>query len=138
MAFAVGICISRGLYMNNKSVIPIMQHAAQMVAVTIRKYAFLSVTIVLSFSLLLGYFLFSDSSAYNEYKELFQKRRGDIVVKVSATDGEKLNLFLDKIQEQARYYIAYRGHFDHQAVQYQLTDLETDIQLSNLSAVFLP
>ena len=36
-----------------------------------RSYAFLSVTIFLSFTLLLGLFLFSDAKIYNRYKKLF-------------------------------------------------------------------
>lgn len=43
-----------------------------------KSYALLSVTIVLSFSLLLGYLTFSDSAIYNENKELFSYRRQDL------------------------------------------------------------
>ena len=48
----------------------VLAHAFVMVRKHIRSYALLSVTIVLSFSLLLGYLVYTDTSLYNEYKEL--------------------------------------------------------------------
>ena len=45
----------------------ILRHGAVMVRRNLRSYALLSVTIVLSFSLLLGYLLYTDSSLYNRY-----------------------------------------------------------------------
>lgn len=50
-------------------------HALKMALRNRRSYAFLSVTIVLSFSLLLALFLFSDSYTYNRYKDLFSVSR---------------------------------------------------------------
>lgn len=49
----------------------VVKHAAMMVMRNFRSYAMLSVTVVLSFSLLLGYLVFSDSKQYNLYKSLF-------------------------------------------------------------------
>lgn len=47
---------------------PIARHAVVMAGRTLKSYALLSVTIVLSFSLLLGYLVYTDSSLYNDYK----------------------------------------------------------------------
>ena len=44
-------------------------HAIMMAYRNIRSYKMLSVTIVLSFALLLGYMGFTDASLYNRYKE---------------------------------------------------------------------
>lgn len=57
-------------------------HAALMLWRNRRSYMMLSVTIVLSFSLLLGYLLFIDSQIYNEYKEILAAER-DIVMTYS-------------------------------------------------------
>lgn len=58
----------------------IFRHAITMVGRTLRSYALLSVTIILSFSLLLGYLVWTDSSLYNSYKEIFSKDRNIVVV----------------------------------------------------------
>lgn len=57
----------------------IFLHSASMVRKNIRCYLFLSVTIVLSFSLFLGYLLVTDSNLYNDYKELFAKDRNLVI-----------------------------------------------------------
>ena len=46
-------------------------HATLMVKRNARSYGLLSVTIVLSFSFLLSFFVLSDSTSYNKYKEIF-------------------------------------------------------------------
>lgn len=46
----------------------VLRHAALMVGRTIKSYAMLSVTITLSFSLLLGYLIYTDSVLYNKHK----------------------------------------------------------------------
>ena len=51
-----------------------------MVRRTLRSYMLLSVTIVLSFSLLLGYLGFVDSEIYNEYKHIFKINQGYLKV----------------------------------------------------------
>ena len=50
-------------------------HAAGMAMRNLRSYALLSVTILLSFSLLLGFLVWTDSSLYNQNKELFHRDR---------------------------------------------------------------
>lgn len=54
-----------------KKLINIFIHAFNMVQKNLRSYALLSVTVILSFSFLLGFLLWSDSQIYNKYKEVF-------------------------------------------------------------------
>ena len=58
----------------------ILRHAILMVGRTLKSYVLLSVTIILSFSLLLGYLVWIDSSIYNSYKDIFSKDRNVVVV----------------------------------------------------------
>ena len=53
----------------------LVRHACTMIGRTRRSYTMLSVTIVLSFSLLLGYLGWTDSSLYNRYKGVFRQDR---------------------------------------------------------------
>lgn len=48
-----------------------LAHACLMVGRKLKSYALLSVTVVLSLSLLLGYMIFTDSQIYNKNKQLF-------------------------------------------------------------------
>ena len=57
-----------------------LRHAVLMFRRNIRSYLLLSVTIVLSFSLLLGYLGYTDASLYNKYRNIFSMRRGDVVI----------------------------------------------------------
>lgn len=83
----------------------ILFHAGSMAVKEIRSYALLSVTIVLSFSLLLGYLLWTDSSLYNTYKELFSQDRNIVAV---YDEKLKSNAFIQAlIEESANYSQAY-------------------------------
>lgn len=57
-----------------------LRHGIKMVRRNFKSYAFLSVTIILSFSLLLGYLVWSDSATYNRYKEIFSQDRNIVTV----------------------------------------------------------
>ena len=85
------------------------RHALKMVGRTWKSYALLSVTIVLSFSLLLGYLTFSDSTIYNEHKELFSYRRQDLRFHFSPIEMETVQLLVDNLSamENTGYYISY-------------------------------
>ena len=86
----------------------LLRHAVLMVGRKFKNYGLLSVTVVISFSLLLGYLLYTDSVIYNENKELFSYRREDISVYLNA-DLDALHLLqdnLDAIPETA-YYVQY-------------------------------
>lgn len=83
-----------------------LAHAAKMVWRNRKRYAFLSVTIVLSFSLLLGYLLYADSKNYNNYKGVFACDRGIVIVgtnSVSNTYWERLNGKLSEIPDTHAY-----------------------------------
>ena len=54
----------------------ILRHAVKMVGRNIRSYAMLSVTIILSFTILLGFMGFMDSEHYNNYKKDLTLDRG--------------------------------------------------------------
>ena len=74
----------------------ILRHAVTMVGRTLKSYALLSVTIVLSFSLLLGYLVFTDSTLYNRYKEEFSANREMIYVSDIYLENAKLEALLNK------------------------------------------
>lgn len=95
--------------MKRYKLFPVLRHAVMMVGRTLKSYALLSVTIVLSFSLLLGYLVYTDSAIYNENKEVFRYRRGDIVLSVNEADQEELRLFLDNLDAMpgTGYFISY-------------------------------
>lgn len=57
-------------------------HAMQMVIRNLRSYTMLSVTVVFSFSILLGYLAFSDSTLYNRYKDIFHQPENVVLVEV--------------------------------------------------------
>ena len=130
--------------MVRKRCFPIAHHAMIMVGRSIRSYGLLSVTIIMSFSLLLGYLLYMDSSLYNRYKELFSLRRGDVVVEDRSFSQEKQELFLEKLNgiPGTDCYIAWYANLGHGTQQY---DGETigmgpgqTFYLANLHAFFLP
>ena len=52
-----------------------IRHAIKMVGRNIKSYLLLSVTVTLSFALLLGYLGFTDSELYNRYKDVFAADR---------------------------------------------------------------
>lgn len=91
-----------------KNLFRILRHSFTMVGRTIRSYALLSVTIVLSFALLLGYLGYTDTSLYNEYKGDFKTNRGTIKVDEGLYTSQKFNLLLkksQKLRDTAFYFI---------------------------------
>ena len=64
--------------------IAMLMHSVQMVRKNIKNYVLLSVTVVLSFSGLLAYLMFTDSSLYNDYKDILS--RDSHVIYVPSTD----------------------------------------------------
>lgn len=83
-----------------------LRHAALMFRRNIRSYLLLSVTIVLSFSLLLGYLGYTDTSLYNKYRYTFSMRRGDVVIH-DLYDPQRifrLKEILEKQEGTACYY----------------------------------
>jgi len=64
-------------------------HGTLMMARTLRNYAMLSMSVVLSFSVLLGYLVYTDSSLFNQYKNVLYKPDGWIsVVDMKKSSGD--------------------------------------------------
>jgi len=55
-------------------------HGTLMMIRTLRNYAMLSMSVVLSFSVLLGYLVYTDSTLFNQYKDVLYKPDGLIAV----------------------------------------------------------
>ena len=87
----------------------ILRHSLTMVGRTLRSYILLSVTIVLSFSLLLGYLGFVDSEIYNEYKHIFQINRGILKVNDGLGNTAKFDALLEKVSvmDDTSFYTVY-------------------------------
>ena len=77
----------------------ILKHSLTMAGRTLRSYMLLSVTIVLSFSLLLGYLGFVDSEIYNEYKHIFKINRGILKVNDGFGTSTKFDALLEKVSQ---------------------------------------
>lgn len=105
----------------------VVRHAFQMVGRTWKSYALLSVTIVLSFSLLLGYLTFSDSTIYNEYKELFSYRRQDLQFYIYDPDVAEVQLLVDNLSamDDTAYYLAYYFYVGSLGTKYELQSDQT-------------
>lgn len=106
----------------------ILRHAATMVSRTLRSYALLSVTIVLSFTLLLGYLLWTDSSLYNQYKEIFSKDRNIVTV---FDQKLKTPSFAQGLREKAAEYGSVSSLQFDKAAFFQLSSRDGEIQLEN-------
>jgi len=81
----------------------ILRHAVVMVRRNLRSYGMLSVTIVISFSLLLGYLVLMDSNHYSKYKELFAQDKH--IVTASSRTGTPISMSMAELmQEKAMEY----------------------------------
>lgn len=78
----------------------ILRHACRMVLRNIRSYAMLSVTIILSFSILLGFMGYMDSEHYNNYKKTFAKDSSLVRVNSNSLSASRAAL----LQERAAEY----------------------------------
>lgn len=85
----------------------ILRHAVTMVGRTLKSYALLSVTIVLSFSLLLGYLVFTDSTLYNRYKVVFSANREMIHIEDMYLENGKLEALLNKAEDLGDTEVVY-------------------------------
>lgn len=82
-----------------KQIRSILGHAFVMGRRNLKSYGLLSVTIVLSFSLLLGYLLLTDSATFNKYKDLFQLRREVVRVYLGEAGSSRAQLFQEKVSQ---------------------------------------
>mgnify|MGYP000862971334 FL=1 len=84
----------------------LFMHAILMVKRTLRNYALLSVTIVFSFSILLGYLTYVDANLYNDYKEIFATSREIIRAYHWGDEGHAFNAWLKRLDKipDTEYY----------------------------------
>lgn len=125
--------------------LPVLRHAVTMVGRRLKTYAFLSVTIILSFSFLLGYLLLTDSQLYNDHKHTFSRRRGDVNIRVfdQSPDTGRQRMLYEKLDamENTQYYTAYFGVFEEMAIYYDATiygKSPNSVNLRGIGALFLP
>lgn len=83
---------------------PVLRHACTMVGRMLRSYALLSVTITLSFCLLLGYLVYTDSVQYNQYKYVFSEDPNAGWQGASSQSDAKLSLLLARAAELPQTY----------------------------------
>ena len=123
---------------------PVLRHAFGMVGRTLKSYALLSVTIILSFSLLLGYLLYTDTSLYNQYKNVFSYRRGDILIRDGSENGKKLQMLLENLSELENtgyymYYYSIGGVMEvNYAIDSPLYPEDSLVNLPNWQLYYLP
>jgi len=85
-----------------------IRHASLMMVRTLRNYAMLSLSVVLSFSVLLTYLVWTDSSLFNEYKAVLYKPEGWAMVRDHNESSADLQA-LAKLTESAggsRYVVS--------------------------------
>lgn len=92
-----------------KSLIRIIKDAGKMVVVNIREYALLSVTIIISFSALGIYMLYTDSSIFNEYKDALKVSSKVAFVSYGREDKEKAKALENSIAKMKNSYCYISG-----------------------------
>lgn len=111
----------------------ILRHAVTMVGRTLKSYALLSVTIVLSFALLLGYLVFTDSTLYNRYKVVFAANREMIHIEDMYLENGKLEALLNKAEQlgdtEVVYYHSVMLYFTRQNLYLPEEGLKVDDEL---------
>lgn len=93
----------------------LLHHSVLMLWRNRKSYAMLSVTIILSFSLLLGYLAFTDSQLYNRYKHLFSLNPETMIAYSSTDCGDR-----------------------HYALENQATAADQDAQLYHFYSATIP
>ena len=106
-------------------------HAIMMAYRNIRSYKMLSVTIVLSFALLLGYMGFTDASLYNRYKGIFARDKNIISINYGA-NPKRAEVFLEKLQEYGSVY------YTHDLICYPIINHDQKYQLGNGNEIYFP
>ncbi len=81
-------------------------HAIIMVSRNIKSYILLAVTIVISFSLLLGYLVFLDTTLYNQYKEVLSQPRNIVITSTQRRDStlSALAYAIPRVDPEATFY----------------------------------
>ncbi len=124
--------------MKNKG--SLLLHAVRMLVRNIKSYAMLSVTIVLSFSILLGYMAFTDSNQFNTYKEIFAAPREVIMGYTYELDKEPQIQSLFSIAQRADPEVAYYRYYEAYTLleQYHVGEDPIHAVLTVLPASGLP
>ncbi len=87
-------------------------HSVKMLQRNLKSYLMLSVTIILSFTILLGYMAFTDSAQYNEYKEIFAAPREVVMCYTYALDEEEQIQGMISMLKRADPELQYYRYFD--------------------------
>lgn len=112
------------------------RHACKMVLRNFRSYAMLSITIVFSFAILLGYLIFADSSIYNSYKEIFASPR-EIVMAYTYENSGEISILEKQISDRIPSASSYRFlETDTVLKQYDSVRATISILPNNASFVF--
>lgn len=75
-----------------------LRHACKMVWRNRKSYMLLSVTVVLTFSFLLGYLLYTDSTLYNKYKNALSMDRSVVKFSGNGWSDSRMDIVLEKTQ----------------------------------------
>ena len=93
-----------------RKITALLMHVFRMVRKNLRSYALLSLTVVLSFSGLLAYLMYTDSSLYNDYKEVLSRDSNVICVDDTSNDISREQALLDVLEREnlGSYYVRQR------------------------------
>jgi len=121
-----------------------LDHALLMVGRNKKSYVLLSVTIILSFSLLLGFFVWTDSQMYNKYKDIFSVSPNvaalfDAYSSFSTPDlgyditNERYSIMMDKMDDMDNTY-----YYQYYMSDLQLTQYEDKNHSFSAKIIYLP
>lgn len=106
----------------------IILNAILMVKKNIKDYLFLSVTIILSFSTLGIYVLYTDSDNFNENKDVLKASRNVILIDYSDYNNSKIELLEKKMEKMEDTYF-------YRSIEYQGISLSECMNLDNFGVV---
>lgn len=120
----------------------IIRHAFLMVTRTIKSYGLLSVTITLTFSLLLGYLVFTDTKLYNQCKSIFAIDPNLATYNPHGLSEHDalMSKLVEKVEamDNTRYYIEYSLQVPQYDDLYTMTDTGGKLKISYLDICSLP
>lgn len=109
-----------------RKLIAILIHAVQMVRKNAKSYALLSVTVVLSFSGLLAYLMYTDSSLYNDYKDILSRDSHVILVSDTSNAINKERALLEVSKREGL-----KASYVRQQIISRTTNLNESYNISN-------
>lgn len=89
----------------------IVKHSFLMIKKTFKNYLLLSVTAFLSFAIMFGYLIYTDSDIYNKYKELFSESPNIILSHNTVEKAADLKLLVNQLEKlpDTHYYYTKSG-----------------------------